>query len=343
MNSTIKFAVLIMKSQNYYNSGFKLTSKAKSFNNCKLCSFQVNQNIASNSKKRDVILTIGINNITNILLFARTLRTSGSRCRLILFTNDQVFQRYEKKFFDSIYECGVEIINIGKTSSNFYAKSIRFIIFRDFLTQNRDLFDRVILCDLFDTVFQHDPFLTELGNSLYFNDEGMLISESYVNSAWIRKGFQSWKKNFDPDLKFDGTLRRNIRKKSVICSGVQVGPIDLMIKFCDAMSRSVNNKTFQPYFEHDQAFLNMLIHSGFLQNKINYTIVNPNNNLFTSIAFFISKINSGKFVFGNISRDGGIPAIVHQFDRSEKLCCLVSKVCPNENNFYDYSRCKFAC
>lgn len=329
--------------RNYNNSQFYLSPTPKSFSKCQLCNFKPYGKSIPNSSERDAILTIGTNKLLNLVLFIKTLRTTGSKCRFILFANNKVFSNYKSDFFRTIDDCGVEIINIGDTSPDFRASHIRFMIFKEFLIKNRNLIDRVFLCDLYDTVVQHDPFITEFGNSLYLNDEGFLIKQSPINSGWIYAGFKEWKIENEPILKFDETLKKNIYNQKILNSGVQAGTTDIMIKFCSIMCSSINKKTFQPFFPHDQAFQNMVVYSGYLDKRINYKILKTNTEFFASIDL-ISRIidnSTEKLVFGDIKVDGGNPGILHQYDRSKKIRELLLEVCPNLNNFTDYIRVKY--
>lgn len=326
--------------RNYNNSQFFLPINPLPFNKCKKCNFTPYQKSTPNSSKKDAILTIGTNKLFNLMLFIRTLRTTGSQSRFILFTNNQVFKNYNNEFFRVINDCGVEIINIGTTPPNFCTSHIRFMIFKDFLIKNRNLIDRVFLCDLYDTVVQHDPFITDFGNSLYFNDEGFKISESPVNSFWINDGFKFWRKEYDPLLNFDKKLRKKIFDQKILNSGIQAGTTDAIIQFCSIMCSAINKKKFQPYFLHDQAFQNMVVYSGYLDKRINYTILSTSTDLFASIDLISRKIDNSSIevIFGRIQRDGGIPGILHQYDRSKKIRSLLSKICPNEDKFPDYIR-----
>ena len=80
-----------------------------------------------------------------------------------------------------------------------------------------------------------------------------------------------------------------------------------------------------------------------MNGKANYTIAKPNSEMFSTIGVYITRTNNiernnENMSFGSIKRDGKIPGILHQFDRSLKIKEMLIKSCPNDENFIDYMR-----
>jgi hypothetical protein len=81
---------------------------------------------------------------------------------VVIFTDSTVYT--SAPFIGFLSGCGVTVINIGTLFSNQrnYLFMLRNSACYDFLRIREGLFDRVILFDLFDTVFQGDPFTVEI-------------------------------------------------------------------------------------------------------------------------------------------------------------------------------------
>lgn len=180
------FTMLI--SFNFFQKmNFSLPFPIKANNECIPCKFIPNKGVATaNSSDKDVILTFGANKLKNLFPFVKTLRTSGSRCRLIIFVNKLSLTIYPKLFYKSANDCGVEFFNFGSYSfTKQQAFFLRFYFYHKFLIQNREIINRVIFCDLYDTLFQSDPFTTEFGNYLYLTSETYSIRRIPSNRKWI--------------------------------------------------------------------------------------------------------------------------------------------------------------
>ena len=80
----------LTQSKNLFDfSNFVISHKQKSFDKCKLCSFVPNNgSYPSNSSPKDAIFVLGMNKLTNLIPIVRTLRTTNSKCRFFLFTDN---------------------------------------------------------------------------------------------------------------------------------------------------------------------------------------------------------------------------------------------------------------
>lgn len=313
--------------------------KPKPYNKCKLCSFVPNNGShLPNSSIRDAIFLLGINKLTNLLPIVKTLRTTGSRCRIFLFTDDKTLSKYKKlhKFYQTLENCGLEFVNLGNMDSSdlFFICLLKYNIYKSFLIQYHQFFDRIIFMDLYDSIIQHDPFTTEFGNSLYLSDEGYIIRDNSFNLYYVEDGFKKLTKfnftNFQKQLVING---------SILNGGLQQGSIFDLIKLCSIMEESGNIRE-RVVYTLDQSFLNIIVYSGYLSKKMNFKILPKGNDLSSTIGLYVQEMMKDKvtIVFGNISRDGKIPAILHQYDRYYKIKDELRRVCPNDENFTDYLR-----
>ena len=67
----------------------------------------------------------------------------------------------------------------------------RFFYYRDYLNECGGDYDRVMLADIRDVLFQNDPFAFEMpdGLSVFLEDASQTIGTCPSNSAWMRRGF----------------------------------------------------------------------------------------------------------------------------------------------------------
>lgn len=305
-------------------------------NNCQPCSFRPNPIFPSNSCQKDAILTIGINKLFNLLPFIRTLRTAGSKCRFILFLNNESMHAYEPKFYQKAKDCGVEfrVVKILEQWTKEQVWYIRFMIYKNFLIENKKEIRRVFFCDLYDTVIQHDPFMPEFKyDVLYLSNEGYPNKKSLISIHDLNTGFNVF--NFTENQK------KEILDRDIFNGGLQGGSTEIMIRFCDIMLKSGNPKTFEVY-AIDQGYLNIIIYLGIFRRLINYTVLYPNSSMFSSmVRFSISRgwnKRNRRAVFGKIKIDGVVPGILHHYDRSVVVRRIVRRTCFNPDNFSDFIR-----
>ena len=222
------------------------------YSNCKFCNYPIRNQEFANSESKDLILTISMSKATQISVFARTLRTVNSNCSCVILLDDKAFHSLDHITLESVRDCGAQIINFGKyiyppkTEVMF-----RFHIMNEFLRVNQDKINRVIMCDLFDTAFQGDPFNIQINTySLNLADEGKPYWHHWTvaNQKWINMYNSSYP--LKRDLGFN-----------YFCAAYIGGPIDQILSFLDL---------FLTYFSidvpgNDQGCLNYLFLSGVLQ------------------------------------------------------------------------------
>lgn len=117
----------------------------------------------------------------------------------------------------------------------------------DYLKQSN--FDRLMVTDVFDVVFQANPFLKPDWNnySFFVGGEGILHSEEPWNMDVLRKAFP--------------TYANTMRDHQVVCSGVLCGTRSELIRIIDRMRDLVDNAELG-HDIRDQAALNIMIAQG---------------------------------------------------------------------------------
>ena len=164
-----------------------LTFFFKKYNGtCKFCNFTVRNKEFADSKENDLLLAGAVGEPKNIPSFIRSLRTTGSKCSCVLLIDDDMV--IDPITLQTADECGMQIIRCGKYVDYPYGyASNGFIYFfiKAFLEQNVHKFDRVIIVDLYDTVFQGDPFNVQVQKTcINAIDENHDLLHNRINRDW---------------------------------------------------------------------------------------------------------------------------------------------------------------
>jgi hypothetical protein len=166
---------------------------------------------AATSTRRDVVLAAALTALKRVEYFLRTLRTTGTRARVVLFLDCPRTATPEwRRFFSA---CAVEPVFVNTSSSVLreVPKLSRYYFYYQWLSAHISEVDRVIHTDTFDVIFQSDPFTQSLNASrLYFMFEPVSISDSRWTASWISDCY-----NHSFFSKHGG--------KPVSCSGVTAG------------------------------------------------------------------------------------------------------------------------
>lgn len=115
------------------------------------------------STRRDVVLAAALNKLKRVETFLRTLRMTGSRCRVILFLDNQ--QTIEPHFLRFFKSCDIEPVYIDNNNNSVLiggAKMTRYYYYQQWLSMHIDEVDRVLHSDTFDVLFQADPFRDDM-------------------------------------------------------------------------------------------------------------------------------------------------------------------------------------
>ena len=311
---------------------------------CEHCLFNYSNNgTIPDSSNRDLILSMAIGYPFNLYPFIESLRATKCKARVVIFIDSSLFKEIDYKYIESISKCGVQFIDAGsyipKTYDDMYY--YRYLLYESFLKMNEPLIDRVIVVDLYDTLFQHDPFTLSFNKDyLYLSDEGYKIKIARYNVIQINRSLFGVASTLYPSSKLNEIIE-SVIKKETINGGIQAGGVKQMINFLCLMKQFGNYRTFLAKGD-DQGFINIVVHSGVLKRICNYELVSPNSSFMTSIALY-SHIRKDPFsmqneTFGYFSRGGYIPAILHQVDRSPAIIGSYLSLCPNINSIPYYMR-----
>ena len=161
-----------------------------------LCNFVVSTK-GCNSTPRDIVISSAVSKTTNIVLFQRTLRTTGTNATLILFLDQEAIDNMDPDTKRFTEQMNTQIFLIPKPpSSGMKIKNFIAYLVKEFLRENEFNINRVIVMDLFDSLFQEDPFNIQMPN-----DKLQLVHENIYNKD--NSGTKDFIKSTIEDFTFD--------------------------------------------------------------------------------------------------------------------------------------------
>ncbi|OHT04830.1 hypothetical protein TRFO_27622 [Tritrichomonas foetus] len=294
---------------------------------CPRCNFEpANDN--PSSTPRDILLSSMFGNIANLIPCSRSLRTTGSRATFFILTDNNTFSMMTPDSIKIINGCGLYVINLGVceklTPRIFFA--LRHLIYYNFLFPRQHLMDRVIMMDLYDSIFQGDPFPDYFErDTLYFCSENLTFSRSRGNRKWLRT------------IVHDDLLR--YYPKHIVNGGTILGSVSLIIKYLELFMIYVDMTRLQFLKADDQAYTNFFAYSGILaKHQIKHKILDLSDFIVCvhGMQYYPGDWRLGKYV----TPIGKKPhLVVHQFDRSKMMKFNVYIACPrDEMNVTRYMR-----
>jgi hypothetical protein len=319
-------------------STFPINNKPADFGNCNLCSFSPSEgDFIPDSSSRDAIFCLAINYLTNLVPFARALRTTGSKCRLIIFGNTAAINS-SPETVEEAKRCGVEFVDIGSPSLKGYGAVYyyKYLVLGNFLIQYKNLFDRVYFCDLYDTIIQHDPFITSFNKqAVIFSNEGYTIGIRKSNVDFVNGALGNINKVV-PNLSLS---KEYILRQYILNGGLQAGTTNDLINFCLEM-RKIGDPNSNYAYAIDQGFINVLVYSGYFKSHFNYIIEAQDSNILSTIgiAAYSYDANGKETTLGKFNVTKCMPGVIHQYDRCPSMVRKLKEFCPNDKNLPHYTR-----
>ena len=291
----------------------KEVTKSASYDN--LCNFTV-RNVNPDSSLRDVVIGCAIGKVRNLIVFLKTLRTTGCRANCVFLLDDHAYKNVSKKTIKIVTHYGGQVINCGEVLYNkpYDGHNYCYVFIQNFLEINKGEFDRVLICDLFDSVFQGDPFTKRfVTDALNIVDEGQMFDsiDGRTNIQWLEA--------------FNFTVSPYSKKK-YLCSGAMAGPPDIV-------SKAINVYLMQHKFgegRHDQAAFNFLYFSGaFKKNKIKVVSRRKNEPIRHMSEIQFSKPELG---YGTaINNEHAYALIIHHYYVDSQFRDSILRACPKES------------
>lgn len=270
------------------------------------------------STERDVILAAALTKLKRVEFFLRTLRSTGSKARIILFVSRySTISRSWRKFFKA---CNVEPVYVPMSNEvlDSAPKLSRYYYYQQWLSANIESVDRVLHTDTFDVIFQSDPFFPSINSSkLYFTFEPVTLASSHWTASWINQCY-------------DEDLGEKFWNANTSCSGVTVGGARPFLKYLDIL---LSTPKWTQCFGHslDQAHHNYLLHTGkFAEQGLEIEPFGCNSPYLTM--HFCCKrekchLSDEDIMYGSNNEEP--PVLIHQYNRWKNLTARNALMCPN--------------
>jgi hypothetical protein len=221
-------------------------------------------------------------------IFVKSLRGTGYTGDIVFIEGTQdEFTLAKYKWYD------VTILPCEKGNRNIIEK------FFTFLVSNEEKYDKIILSDVRDVVFQYNPFECFKDDNLHLTTEDLKIKDQPLNSFWIKQEFGM------------DALER-MKNETIINAGVMYGGMNSIINWVEKCL------IYSPKVE--QAILNYVVRMERLE-----AVVEPNDG--TSLVWTIgTKIDTEHDDFYKFYGDHFImtsthyiPTVIHQYDRHPRI------------------------
>ena len=311
-----------------YNSNILLKqfeTKQNGFSrNCQFCNFTAH-NHGSDSTPRDVIIGFVSQTQYNIILFLRTLRTTLSNCSIVFFFDDESLKTIDKYTLEHLTMCNCQIINFHKKNIDVYIKNYLLELTYTFIRINQQNIDRIIVADVYDTIFQSDPFNRRIPKyMIHLVNEKFNYSSTPLNMKFIN--------DVDNNFKFSD------QDKNILyfCAGYMEGETDVFLDFLDVFLKYMKEKTT------DQGIINYCYLSH--QFERNAVPINPVLDLNTVIRHSVGEGINTTFPFVPALYNSSLYASVihHYYKGNFQFFMSLLKACPRPNNKYtNYSNYLF--
>lgn len=293
----------------------KLAVTQNNFVNCPQCNIPNIDKSHITSTPRDLVVAVIMNIVDNIFPFVRSLRTTGCNATIVILADDVAYSKLSEDTFFLFRLCNIHVFNIGelmKTKKRISIFAVKHMIAYDFIYKSAGLFDRVLLTDLCDVVFQSDPFWEEIeAQKLTVIKEARQFKNDVHNSKRVNK---IW------------TIPEIIADQHPINGGIMYGSPEVLMKYEDLyFSQFDIHDIDNTHKTCDQGYINYLYYSGAMTRENISTNLWEQEHGFESLAS-VSEYPTEKI--GNIYFTNVRGVIIHMFDRTTRLVNNVLEACP---------------
>lgn len=235
--------------------------------------------------------------------FARYVKTA----ELVLFVKD-----ISDFTLDRIKRCGGERIKFEPFEHTNFIGIERFKNFKRYIDAHGDEYKQIFITDTRDVIFQDDIFE-------HFKNQPNFLG--YATEAGNTRGTV----NYDWIVNCFGKDEADkIADKKTICAGsALIGtPREVNI----FLEKLLDDSREMSQFAFDQAAFNYLIYNNLIpiKNLIEIDVI-------TGEIFTMARVKNFSVSSNKIFRNGGVPSVVHQYDRHADLVALVDNIYRDKN------------
>ena len=268
-----------------------------------------------NSNKNLIISTISNYKWKDMAIFFKSYEKAGFKnCDFVVFVSNINGQTLNK-----IKSCGIIIHPIPEEYKKVPILNSRWKIYEDFIKNNLNKYNQVLICDTRDVLFQKDLFKNYNNINKSFLgiaiEDGFISQEGY-NKKWILDAYGEEKFNI-------------IKNERIICAGTVWGTADKLYEFTKTMWEILSSEWSINLNVMDQAVVNYLI---YYDKKFNDCLIKSETR--DGPVMTIGLTNRELLILDSdnniLNVKGEIACVVHQYDRKKDLFHLaINKYYPD--------------
>jgi hypothetical protein len=249
------------------------------------------------------------------------MRTAVIQAALVVLADSPAATLIRSSIGDLINSCGVILIDVGLLTAHQLKGRYRtrWHLVYDYFRLNPHGFKRFTMTDAYDSFFQGDVFLSTVSeDKLYFSTESLNVASCRHNSEWIQE--------------IAPKALKTLGQLPIICAGPVVGGVIPLLELCKIMFAMPEWTTHWDK-PPDQAYVNIVVRLGYLdQANVTYEVV-PNDGFITTVGYCDRKGNLTVDANGNIGCPGfqTTPMLLHQYVRPKNMRPHVFNACPAGN------------
>ncbi|OHT12637.1 hypothetical protein TRFO_17453 [Tritrichomonas foetus] len=276
---------------------------------CQLCDFH--PVIQPSSTPRDLIVTATMNYNIQLLWLVRSIRTTGCKAKIIIFTSGNV------KLPDVFIQCGIEQVILSHLTARVEQSpfKIRWEWYYQYLSNHTNEYDRIMHVDAYDTFFFGDPFsYASKNDTLYFQQEGRIIKLCPYNRQWLLSCHHDLNK-------------KKILDNIILCSGSLIGGVKPFFEFVELL---VTHKEWPqcwgPGF--DQGDFNYVFYKHYFISHHKFKYTNCQSR-FSTMHYCIRNESNLWNSKGQLQTLDGSDTLIfiHQYNRFPDVNRYISKLC----------------
>lgn len=269
---------------------------------------------------RNLILgTINYYNFEQVSKFIYSIKQTNFKGHICLFAGSHI----SKKTISLIKMFNIEVLRFKETfpflqnphPANFkvlpepiHIYNYRHFLYFDYLLNNHNRFDNVLITDIKDVFFQKDPFDFKIDNAIHvaMENKNIKLGTCKDNAEWIRSGYGN-------------DILEQMKNEVIVCAGTTIAPVRLMLDYLKRLLEEMSNVN-NVFTCADQALHNALLF--FNQVKPIKKLDNFNGPILTvgtEPNYQLDK--KGRL----INEDGSIINTIHQYDRHMELINIMNQ------------------
>lgn len=247
--------------------------------------------------------------------FVRSLEETGYAGQCVLFVTPTT------RGLDEIAAHGVTVVPFERTGQleHLPYNAVRFFLYRDFLATSERRYERILISDVRDVIFQSDPFgfAWPAGINVTLEDRHMTIGDCPYMTHWTGGHLGN-------------EALQAIADKPISCSGTTVCCHDGMDAYIRLMLPMLELYTPAPRMAgYDQGVHNHLLHSGALAAAAPVT-VHDNSGPVLTLGYYEGEppfnVRGQEFIqVTSVAGSDAPPLLVHQYDRKPELFKAIRK------------------